>query len=261
MAQISGFFATSLAVALGLAVVLAGAVQAQAPVAETEVALGAEDAPITVIEYASLTCHHCAAFHRETFLRLKSDYIDTGRVRYVFRDFPLDQLAFRAAILARCAGPKRYLSFVEVLLSQQESWSGHADPMLALKLLAGLGGISEERFDACFNDKELGERVIASRLEGEQRYDVSSTPTFFINGEKHVGALKFKDFDAILKPLLGVASAQAAPSEAAPASAATPEAARSGSTTWLVVAALLVALAAGGAFFWWRRPSPDQDQG
>ena len=166
MAQISGFFATSLAAALGLAVVLAGAVQAQAPVAETEVALGAEDAPITVIEYASLTCPHCAAFHRETFPRLKSDYIDTGRVRYVFRDFPLDQLAFRAAILARCAGPKRYLSFVEVLLSQQESWSGHADPMLALKLLAG-PGLEADFLLSCERPIEGVEEAIRSMMRKE----------------------------------------------------------------------------------------------
>lgn len=186
-------FAMSALVALPLA--------AQEPL--PEMALGDPSAPVTVVEYASLTCSHCASFHIGTFAKLKADYIDTGKVRFIYRDFPLDQAAFQASILARCAGSERFFAFVEVLYGQQQSWSRHADPLVALQMLAGLGGVSPAKYDACLKDRKLGDGILSMRLEGEQRYGVTSTPSFLVNGVKHVGAITPSGFDVILKPLLG----------------------------------------------------------
>ena len=167
-----------------------------------EMALGDPNAPVTVIEYASLTCPHCASFHIGTFAKLKADYIDTGKVRFIYRDFPLDRAAFQASVLARCAGSDRYFAFIEVLYAQQRNWSRHADQLLALQMLAGLGGVLPAKYDACRKDRKLGDGILAMRLEGEQRYGVTSTPSFLVNGVKHVGAITPSGFDVILRPLL-----------------------------------------------------------
>jgi protein-disulfide isomerase len=170
-----------------------------------DMVMGAPDAPVTVIEYASLTCPHCAKFHTETLPKLKSDYIDTGRVKYVFRDFPLDRLALSAAMIAQCAGPERYFTFLDVFFRQQPNWTRGSDQeamLTSLKRLARVGGMSDAQIDECLKNKQVQDAILASSVAGQNQFQVRSTPTLIINGERHAGALSFEELDKILKPLV-----------------------------------------------------------
>ncbi len=163
--------------------------------------MGKADAPITIIEYASLTCPHCAAFDKETLPKLKEAYIDSGKAKLIYRDFPLDGLALRAAALARCAPADRYFALIDILFRQQDSWSRAKDPMEALGKIGRLAGMSQETIDACLKSDKLMDGVVNIRLEGEKQFKVESTPTFVINGTKISGAQPFEEFDKVLKPL------------------------------------------------------------
>jgi protein-disulfide isomerase len=194
-----------LAAPLSLAGLYAGLVRPHTAFAAelSEHAIGAPDAPVTVIEYASLTCHHCATFQAETLPELKKRYIDTGKVRLVFRDFPLNEEALKAAKVAHCAGPERHAAFVDVFLRQHDSWAQARDTTAALKQLAKLGGLGEQAVDACLADKALEDAILSARLEGQQKYGVKSTPTFVIGGRIYSGNKSIEEFAAILDPLLG----------------------------------------------------------
>ena len=167
-----------------------------------EPALGVATAPVTIIEYSSLTCPHCAAFHTRTLPELTKRYIDTGKVRLVLRDFPLDETALKAAVIAHCAGPERAPKFVEVFFTQQQSWARAADPVQALTQLARLGGLGEAEIKACLADKDLENAILQARLDGEQKYDIRSTPSFIIGGKTVPGALSADEFGAMIDPLL-----------------------------------------------------------
>ncbi len=166
-----------------------------------EVVLGRPDAPATVIEYFSLTCPHCATFHRETLPIIKQKYIETGRLKWVLRDFPLDRYALVAAVLAHCAGPERYPAFVETFLETQAQWARSPDPLAALRTLAKLGGLSDEEMDACLADESMVDGILRMRLEGERTFGVDSTPTFIIAGQRHSGAIPPAEFERLLQPL------------------------------------------------------------
>jgi protein-disulfide isomerase len=161
--------------------------------------LGKADAPVTIIEYASLTCPHCAAFDAETLPQLKKEWIDTGKAKLVFRDFPLDGLALKGAKLARCAPPERFYGFIDVLFRQQDVWARAADPQAALGRIAKLGGMSDDQFQTCMKDDAVENQILAGRMAAEKDATVESTPTFFINGKKLVGALPYDSFDDALK--------------------------------------------------------------
>ena len=163
--------------------------------------LGKADAPITIIEYASLTCPHCAHFEVDVLPKLKAKWIDTGKAKLVLRDFPLDEPALRAAMVARCAPPERFYPLVDTFFAQQEQWATTRDYRAALEKLAKLGGISNKEFAACISDKKLEDQVTQSRLTASQELDVQATPRFFINGEKFDGALTVEAFDKILSEL------------------------------------------------------------
>ena len=164
--------------------------------------LGDPDAPIEIVEYSSLTCTHCRHFHIEILPELKKNYLDTGRAKLVYRDFPFDQLGLMAAILARCAPPPRYFQFLDVLFQNQEKWSRDADPVKALARIGTLGGLSESDFRACAENRTIVDGVLQTRLEAGNRYQVNSTPTFIINGEKRiVGSQPYKVFDDLLRKL------------------------------------------------------------
>jgi len=169
-------------------------------------ALGSDQAKVTVIEYASLTCPHCARFTNDVFESFKQKYVDTGKVRYIFRDFPLDQLGLKAAMMARCGGPDHYFGYIKVLYKTQESWATAADPMAALEKIGSLGGLSKSEFDACIKNEALGDAILKERMEGDEKYKVSATPTFVINGETHAGEMPLEDFDKIIAPLLAKGS-------------------------------------------------------
>jgi protein-disulfide isomerase len=161
--------------------------------------MGKPDAPVTIFEYASLTCPHCAFFVKEMLPKIKTEWIDTGKAKLVFRDFPLDGSALKAAMVARCAPPERYYAFIDMLFAQQGSWGIAPDPAPGLARLAKLGGMSDERFQSCLKDDALQTKIVAGRLAGEKEYGVESTPTFLIGGKRIVGAQPYETFDELLK--------------------------------------------------------------
>ena len=160
--------------------------------------LGKPDAPITIVEYASLTCPHCRHFDTDVLPKLKEKWIDTGKAKLIFRDYPLDEPALRAAMVARCAPAERYFGFIDAIFAGQEQWATAGDYKAALGRIALLGGISKDKFAACIADKALEDKVIASRLIATQQLSVNSTPTFFINGAKFEGAPTEEAFEAAL---------------------------------------------------------------
>ena len=170
--------------------------------APAEHALGNPNAPVTIIEYASLTCPHCAHFHKDVLPELKERYIAPGKVRLVYRDFPLDQRALAASVLAHCAGPDRYFGFLDVLFQTQESWASADDYTAALKRIGKLGGLTEDQMDACFADQKLTDQILQSRLDAQKQYNVSSTPTFIIDGKTYAGARDIDEFASLIDPLL-----------------------------------------------------------
>ena len=147
-----------------------------------------DDAPVTVVEYASMTCSHCAAFHNNTYPELKKRYIDTGKVRYIMREFPLDPLAAGAFMLARCAGKDKYYPMIETLFHQQQQWVVQK-PIEPLLVIARQAGFSQESFDACLKDQKMLESIEGIRNRATDKFGVNSTPTFFINGVRIEGPL------------------------------------------------------------------------
>jgi protein-disulfide isomerase len=163
--------------------------------------LGNPDAPITIVEYASLTCPHCAHFANDVLPEIKKEWIDTGKVKLVLRDFPLDEPALRAAMIARCAPPERYYAFVDTFFAAQEKWVRSTDYREALARLAKLGGMGQAEFDTCTTNTELENKIVEGRLRATQELEVTSTPTFFVNGSKLAGAPTREEFEKILSGL------------------------------------------------------------
>jgi protein-disulfide isomerase len=170
------------------------------PGALPEQALGSEDAPVTIVEYASMTCSHCATFHVRTYPALKEKYIDTGQVRLIMREFPFDPRAEAGFMLARCADDK-YFAMVDVLFKQQNNWAPVQDARTALFNIAKLAGFSQESFEACLTNQQLLDDVRTVRARGAE-FGVNATPTFFINGKKYSGAMSIAEMSAIIDPLL-----------------------------------------------------------
>jgi protein-disulfide isomerase len=163
--------------------------------------LGNPDAPITIVEYASLTCPHCAHFANDVLPELKKKWIDTGKVKLVLRDFPLDEPALRAAMIARCAPPDRYYAYVDTFFAAQDKWIMARDYREALARLVKLGGMGKEEFDSCLKNTALENKIVEGRLIASKEFDVNSTPTFFINGTKFTGAPTLEEFDKALSGL------------------------------------------------------------
>jgi protein-disulfide isomerase len=165
--------------------------------------LGNPDAPITIIEYASMTCPHCAHFATEVLPKLKATWLDTGKARLILRDYPLDELALRAAMVARCAPADKFYPFVDTLFASQRQWALAKDYQAELGRLALLGGMSKTQFNACLADKSVEDKVLQSRLVATQQLKVDSTPTFFINGTKFDGAPEEDQLGAALSKAAG----------------------------------------------------------
>ena len=164
--------------------------------------LGDEKAPVTVIEYASMTCPHCAHFALTTFPQLKEKYIDTGKVKYILREFPFDPVAAGAFMLARCAGGKdKYYAMVDLLFRTQATWAvDHPlQPMLATVRQAGF---TEDSFKACLANQKVLDGIEWVRNRAADKFKVGSTPTFFINGQMQVGAMTFEDMQKLIDPLI-----------------------------------------------------------
>ena len=161
--------------------------------------LGDPAAPVTIIEFSSLTCPHCAAFHTDTLPALKERFIDTGKAKIVYRDFPLDQSALSAAVIAHCAGPDRYFAFLDALFASQARWARSDDPTESLIQLAGLGGLPRDKAEACLADQAMADAVLQSRLDGQEEFEISSTPSFIVNGEMVPGNRSIDDFATVIE--------------------------------------------------------------
>ena len=200
-----GASALALSVALGgfANVALVGEASAQALINQAgplgDMAIGDEKAPCTIIEYASMTCPHCAAFHATTYPELKKRYIDTGKVRFIFREFPLDQLALAAFLLARCAGPDKYFPMIDTLFHMQKEWVVQK-PLPALLAIAKQAGMSEQQFNECLQDKKLIEGLEDVRQRAI-KLGVQSTPSFFING-KPARVFTIEEFEKAIAPYI-----------------------------------------------------------
>jgi protein-disulfide isomerase len=174
-----------------------------APGPEPELVMGRADAPVTMIEYASLTCGHCATFHTTVLPGLKEKYIATGKVRLIYRDFPLDDLAMTASLLARCtATPDKALQMIGTLFATQETWAVPKVAEAELKKISAQFGLEGSAFDACFKNDALFEKLVQAQEYAEKTLKVEGTPAFFINGTKFQGRPVLEDFDKVLAPLI-----------------------------------------------------------
>ncbi len=174
------------------------------PDAQPDLALGDAKAPVTVVEYASLTCPHCARFEEDTFPELKKRYIDTGKVRFILRDFPLDSLAGAAFVFAHCAGKddaNKYYSVIETLFRQQRQWAVEK-PIPPLMAIAKQAGFTQKSFDACLTNQKAWDAMESVRQRAMKEFKVESTPTFFVNGTKVSGAVSIEDFAKVIDPYL-----------------------------------------------------------
>ena len=163
--------------------------------------LGNDDAPVTIVEYASMTCPHCAHFHATTLPELKTKYIDTGKASLIFREFPFDPRAEAGFMLARCSNDN-YFPMIDVLFKQQQNWASVENAKDALLQISKLAGFSQESFEACLTDQKLLEDVRAVQKRGADEFKVDSTPTFFINGNTYKGALTIAEMSAIIDGML-----------------------------------------------------------
>ena len=168
-----------------------------------DVALGPTEAKVTIVEYASMTCGHCGHFHKEVFPKLKEKYIDAGKVRFIMREFPLDNLAAAASMLARCAPEDKVYPMVDMLFHTQEEWAyKQGNPVPRLFEIAKQAGFTQESFDKCLTNQKLLDQVNAQRSRASEQFGVSATPTFFVNGKKLQGAPTMEAFDEAIEPLL-----------------------------------------------------------
>lgn len=167
-----------------------------------DMVMGKAEAPVTIVEYASMTCPHCAHFATTTLPAIKEKYIDSGKAKLILREFPFDPRAAAAFMLARCAPEERYYPLVEVLFKQQEQWAGAANAEEPLLQISKLAGFTQESFKACLTNQKLLDDVNAVRERGANEFGVDSTPTFFINGAKYSGALSVDEMSAIIDGLL-----------------------------------------------------------
>ena len=173
------------------------------PVSLPDIAIGSEKAPITITEYSSMTCPHCAAFGQNVFPMMRSKYIDTGKIRFVFREFPLDIKAAAASILARCIGkgdPEKYLGAVELLFKLQDRLMTETKDTLLY--VGGQHGMSEQDVATCEEDQAQFDKLNADQQYAVGELKVTATPTFFINGVRFQGSMSFEELEERIKPLL-----------------------------------------------------------
>lgn len=170
-----------------------------------DMVLGDENAPVTVIEYASYTCPHCANWHKDSFKQLKEDYIDTGKVKFIHREVYFDRFGLWAAMIARCGGDTRYFGINDMIYSGQKEWVGEGDPALILENLRKIGrtaGMSNEEMDTCMTDESFAQSLVAAYQQHASADEIRSTPTFMIGGEKYSN-MSYEDFSAAIDSKLG----------------------------------------------------------
>lgn len=174
------------------------------PVSLPDMALGPKDAAVTITEYASMTCPHCAAFTEQVFPKIKEAFIDTGKIRFVFREFPLDIKAAAGSMLARCIAKDdggKYFAVIDMLFKQQNDWV-MKDTAATLTRIGKQAGLSQQAVEDCLKDQALLDKIAADQKYANEVLKVNSTPTFFINGEKVTGETSFEEFSKKITPLL-----------------------------------------------------------
>ncbi|MEO0035058.1 DsbA family protein [Phaeospirillum tilakii] len=190
-----------LAVACLVLLAAAPATRAAEPSFPIDQVLGRADAPVTIIEYASPTCSHCAHFHKTVLPQLKAEWLDTGRAKLIYRDYPTGPhaLSVGAAMIPHCAGPERYFGLLGLIMDQQERWMGSDNPLAELKKLAKLAGMGEDKVDACLRRQDLAGAIDARARDAYDRLGIDGTPAFLIGGKVLPGARPFEELDAALK--------------------------------------------------------------
>jgi protein-disulfide isomerase len=189
---------------IGDAMAQGAAADVAKPVSLPDMAIGPADASVTVVEYASMTCPHCAAFTEQVFPKIKSEFIDTGKIRFVFREFPLDIKAAAGSMLARCIAKTdagKYFAVVDLLFKQQNEWAGPKTTEV-LKRIGKQAGLTEQNVEDCLKDQALLDKIAADQKYANEVLKVNSTPTFFINGEMLKGETSFEEFAKKINPLL-----------------------------------------------------------
>ena len=167
---------------------------------DNDMIMGKDDAKVTLVEYASASCPHCAAFYKEVFPKIKADYIDTGKIKFVFREFPHNQQALAAFMLARCSPKEKYFPLMDVFFTTQEAWVPNAhDGLLNIMKQTGM---SETDFDACLKNQDVAKGIIATREKAYTKYGVDGIPTIFIDGKKFTGEASYDDLKKTIDPLL-----------------------------------------------------------
>ncbi len=173
-------------------------VELMAPNALPDIVQGKADAPVTIVEYASMTCGHCAAFHREVYPTLKKDFIETGKVKFILREFPLDPIATAAFMLARSLGEDKRDAAVDLLFAQQKNWAFTETPVEGLASVVKQAGIGQAQFEATLKDTKLQHDIVAVRDRAAEKFGVNATPTFFVDGVKYAGEMKLSELDKII---------------------------------------------------------------
>jgi len=168
----------------------------------SDIVIGKTEAPVTIVEYASLSCPHCAHFFTEVLPQLSTKYIDTGKVKLVYRHFPLNKPALEAAKLVQCAEPDRRHTFLKVLFSTQSKWAFDVNSEQSLGNIGAVGGVTPEQFKACLSDPALEKTILQVTQQAADDYKVSSTPTFFINGQLETGDHGFETMSASIDKAL-----------------------------------------------------------
>ncbi len=189
---------------MALALMVPAAFAAAADKTETfpiDHVLGKADAPITIIEYASTTCGHCANFHKTTLPKVKAEWIDTGKAKLIFRDFPTapQPLSVGASMIAHCSGPDRYFGVLGLFMENQDKWLGAANPLDAIQKMVRLAGITADDVQACLQRNDLAQDIQARAEKANKDMDIDSTPTFLINGKKVVGYQDYTEFKKVLE--------------------------------------------------------------
>lgn len=169
-----------------------------------EMRLGNADAPVTVIEYASFTCPHCATFHGNQFKQLKADYIDTDKINFIYRDVYFDRLGLWASMVARCGGEQKFFGLTSLIYEQQKEWIGSGDPVQAANALRKIGkvaGLGDDQIEACLSDQDKAKSLVAWYQQNAEEHDVTSTPMVVINGQKHSN-MPYDELKAIIDEAL-----------------------------------------------------------
>jgi len=171
---------------------------------ESDLVIGNKNAPVTIIEYASLSCPHCANFYNKVFDKIEEKYIKTGKVKFIYRDFPLNQSALLASVISKCKlkmdnNVEQYYKFIKTLFKNQNSWAFGEDIIEKLRSLSILNGLNSDKFTQCMNDKELVESILEERMRSSQELKIQSTPTFIINGNLIGGYHDFESFEEAIE--------------------------------------------------------------